>query len=265
MALLDRFCHSSHLAAVSYVLRLVNLTVHHISDGIAVHSKRTTDGDVPCRHRGRNLTPTAEGVTLLHGRLRGGNCSTVNVALGLVYLTVYHIGYGVGVHGEATTDRNVLGRHGSRHATPSAESMALLDRFCYSSYCATVENLLGPILHAVDHIYNMVYVRSELGREAYVLRCIENIGVCCTPVRPTDEMIAFVRRCRQHHRCIGIKDTPTISSTALSRIYNDFIASYDCQHPFSCRTPRLCDSVHCQTHIAKRYGEIPGSSLLRSR
>ena len=143
--------------------------------------------------------------------------------------------------------------------------MAFLGRCCYSRDCATIENLLGPILHAVDHIYNTVYVRSELGRETYIFRCIENIGIRCTPVRPTNEMIAFVRRCRQHHRCIGIKNTPTISSTALSRIYNDFIASYDCQHPFSCRTPRLCDSVHCQTHIAKRYREITCSSLLRSR
>ena len=265
MALLDRFCHSSHLAAVSYVLRLVNLTVHHISDGIAIHSKRTTDGDVPCRHRGRNLTPTAEGVTLLHRRLRDGNCSTINETLGLVYLTVHHIGHSVGVHGEATIDCNVLGWHGSGNTAPATESMALLDRCCYSRDCATIENLLGPILHSIHHVYNAVYIGSKLCRETYILRSLKNIGVRSTPVRPTREMKTFIRRSRQHHRCIGIKDTSTSSSTTLSRIYDNFIASRDGQHSINCCTLRWCNGIHCQTYIAKRYREITDGSILHSR
>ena len=137
-------------------LGLVHLTVHHIGQRIGIYRKATAHRYILGRHGSRDTAPTAEGVTLLNGSSNSGYCTAVSMTLGLIHLTVHHIGQRVGIYRKATAHRYILSRHGCRESTPTAEGVTLLDGSSNSGYCTTVGYIFGMILYPVHHVYNTV-------------------------------------------------------------------------------------------------------------
>ena len=91
------------------------------------------------------------------------NCqlATICYAVCLVHLTVYHIGYGIGVYGEATVYHNILGRHRALQTAPSTKGMTLFYRGFNSLHLTAKDNAFRLVHFTIHDIGNGIAVHCE--------------------------------------------------------------------------------------------------------
>ena len=147
-------------------------TINHIDKVILqvfVDYIASLKGQIPRRHRGRNLPPTAEVVTLFGWNFGSGNRCSVNNMLCLEQFAIQHVSYRVTISCITSCDRHIIGGHGYRQSCPTSECMTFPGWSLGRRDCCTIRNVRSLEYLSIQHIDDFIGICDKTSCYCHIL------------------------------------------------------------------------------------------------
>ena len=216
ITLAERSHRSDSRCAVDNILRSTDHVIFpiHEGNGVMVDNEGTGDDYIVCRHRSRNLTPAAEGITyaLCRSRFRRDSCAVFQSLRYAIGLAVHLIGQGVRVDGVLRMDGHVA-RHVGERCIPTGEGVTLAYRVSRSDSRLTLLNALcrdhGLIpIHEVNRVNRVLGITCRYNEiRSNDVECLIPTGegpTCACRVCRSCSRLAVLNGLRLEYRAVPI-------------------------------------------------------------
>ena len=106
----------------------VHLTIHDIGYRVTVDVELTCNGHILSRHGFRHALPSSKGVTFFFGVLDRRYCRCIHDRVGVIDLTIKHVGDLIRIDGVCSHIRHVLGWYRFGNVLPTVKRISCLRR-----------------------------------------------------------------------------------------------------------------------------------------